>query len=62
MIRGLGLKLSQIHMDTHMALFKGTVVFIGPFRGFHVSFRKGREWKAAGRVIVSVWCALLALL
>ena len=29
-------------METHIAPFKGPVVFIGLFVGFHVSFREGR--------------------
>ena len=33
--------LPQTNMETNIAPFKRTVVFIGPFWGFHVSFREG---------------------
>ena len=41
--------LPQTNMETHIAPFKRTVVFIGPFLGFHVSFREcsyigGSRW------------------
>ena len=44
------LKLPQTNMETHMAPFKGTVVFIGPFLGFHVSLQKGIIFGFAFRV------------
>ena len=33
--------LPQTNMETHIDPFKGAVVFLGPFLGFHVSFREG---------------------
>ena len=42
---GLGLTLPETNMETHIVTFRGTVVFTGPFLGFHVSFRECIRFK-----------------
>ena len=55
--------LPQTNMETHIAPFKGTVVCIGPFLGFHVSFREGiqGDFWALERLPWFFWSGLAAL-
>ena len=47
--------LSQTSMETHLVspLFRRTVIFIGPFWGFHVSFRETKSNEPPSENVVS---------